>query len=414
MLSLFKKTRLHAHSTAIEGIIAQAFYKIFQLMLGLVTIHYITHSFTKENYGHYSYILTVLGLLSFLSLPYIGNAVSQSVARGFSGTYKASISVTFLSSCLGALFLLGFSGYYYAYDNILLMKAFLIAACLFPFFYGLSTWKSFYLGQQKYKKIIKLAAVNNTILSCLLIAIAFYFPNHVLLLLLCFLLVPILQNIIQTTLLWARENHEHAVEEGSIKYGVKASAYSIISLVATNIDNLLIFYFLSPVALANFIVAQKLPEVIKSSIQDVGQILLPVFSQKSHMTKNLNKFFNIAGALISLSILIITFTIFPYIFVLVFGEQYRDALIYGQALMCSIAVSNAAPLKVWFINSKLDTKSNRDTTLIISLTRIATSVALIPFFGIWGAVASAFLHRSITAISIHFLMKKRYPVLERL
>lgn len=405
-------TLLKNHSVAVEGIIAQSFYKVFQLTLGIVTTYYIAHSFSKDNYGHYNYILTVVGLLSFFSLPFVNNAVSQSVARGFLGTYKASISTTFFSSCGGGLILLFLSAYYHIKKDILLENAFLIAALIFPFLYGLTTWKSLYLGGQKYKKIIKLAGVNNIISSGFLIAIAVFFPNNVLLVLLCFLAIPALQNIAQTTLLHIKhkKSHFHTTEEGSLKYGIKASLYSIISLIATNIDSILLFHFLSPVALANFIAAQKLPEVIKSSIQDIGQILLPIFSKKSHMTKNLNWFFNAFGIIVSGGILILTFTVYPYIFILIFGDQYKDALVYGQALMCSIAVSNAAPLKVWFINSKLDAKSNRDATLIISLTRILASIALIPSFGIWGAVASAFVHRSITAIAIHYLMKKRYPI----
>jgi O-antigen/teichoic acid export membrane protein len=405
-------TLLKSHSVAVEGIIAQGFYKIFQLTLGLVTTYYIAHSLSKDNYGHYNYILTVIGLLSFFSLPFVNNAVSQSVARGFLGTYKASILTTFFSSCGGGLILLLLSAYYHLNHDALLARAFLIAAIVFPFLYGLTTWKSLYLGEQKYKKIIKLAGVNNVISSSLLIAIAIFFPNNVLFILLCFLAIPALQNVAQTTLLYFKQKNTYDTEEGSIKYGIKASFYSIISLIATNIDSILLFHFLSPTALANFIAAQKLPEVIKSSIQDIGQILLPIFSKKSHMTKNLSWFFNIFGIAISIGILILTFTIYPYIFILIFGEQYRDALIYGQALMCSIAISNAAPLKVWFINSKLDAKSNRDTTLIISLTRIFTSLSLIPFFGIWGAVLSAFFHRSITAIAVHYLIKKRYPILE--
>ncbi|PZQ45822.1 MAG: hypothetical protein DI551_06295 [Micavibrio aeruginosavorus] len=401
---------LREHRVILEGIVVTLLYKLFQLGLGLVTTHYIVHSFSKESFGQYNYILTILGVLSVFSLPNLNGAISQSVARGFYGTYNKAVPLAILSSLVATIILLTFAIYNYWENSLVLAYGFLLSALMFPLFYGIGLWKAFLVGLEQFKQIVKVASVNNVIKSVLLIATAIYFPDNVFILLLVYLAIPSLQNINQSLKLWKTSHKNNKTEEGSISYGVKASAYSIISLIATNIDNLLIFHFLSPVALANLAAAQRLPEVIKGGILDLGQILLPKFSRTEKLTKKIDQFFTYFGLAIGITLLIVTFTIFPYFFLLVFGDQYENALPYAQAMMLSLAIANTAPLKVWFMNSKLDSKTNRDMILIISVARITSSLLLIPFFGIWGAVASSFLHRIITSISIHMLMRKRYPV----
>lgn len=395
-----------------EGITATAIYKIFQLALGLATTYFIAHSLSKESYGQYNYILTVIGVISFLALPGLDNAVSQSVARGHLGTYIKSLPISLICSGIAAIILSGFAAYYfYLEGDSTLMYAFLLAAAMFPLLYGFGKWKSYLLGQENFKGLVKIASYNTALKSATMIALAILFPDNMILILLAYLAIPSLQNIHQTFKAWRETKDNKEVEEGSIAYGLKSSAYSIIGIIATNIDNLLVFHFLSPAALASYAAAQRLPDVIKGGIQDLGQILLPKFSRNKHLTKNIDRFFTYIGLAIGGGIVLVTFTIFPFFFSLIFGEQYEDALVYAQALMCSLAVANAAPLKVWFMNSKLDSKTNRDLTLIISIARIVASLILVPFFGIWGAVASSFLHRLVTSVSIHLLMRKRYPVI---
>ncbi len=106
-------------------------------------------------------------------------------------------------------------------------------------------------------------------------------------------MLPAIQNINQTWRYLQKIPQDAPEEKGSLSYGVKNSAYSTLGVIASNIDSILIFGFLSPVHLAIFAIAQRIPELIKGNIQDVGKVLLPKFSRQKHYTKKTDDFFKI-------------------------------------------------------------------------------------------------------------------------
>jgi O-antigen/teichoic acid export membrane protein len=116
---------------------------------------------------------------------------------------------------------------------------------------------------------------------------------------------------------------------------------------------------------------------------------------------------------IGTAILLFTFTLVPWIVTLLFGESYKEAIPYTQALLCSVAIGNHAILRNRFVNSKLDKKSNRDIAASTALIRILASVILVPIFGIVGAIVSAFIYRISTVFVLNYIIKHRYQSREK-
>ncbi|PZO87119.1 MAG: hypothetical protein DI626_04730 [Micavibrio aeruginosavorus] len=405
------KGKILANINLLEGVALNFGFKVFQIFLGLTTTYFIVRSLSSENYGNYNYILTVVSLLSVFSLPGMSNAITQSIARGYYGTYTKALSKSFKSSLLGSFALGSLSFFFFLKGEETISFGLIIASFFFPFSHGLDKWKAHLLGEEKYRRNSILGFSNITITAIFIVALCLIKPGETIYLLIAIWLVPSIQNIIQNILI--RKNKiNKKIEEGNISYGIKTSFYAAIGAIAINIDKLLIFHFLSPEALAAFVVAQKIPELIKSGIQDIGQILLPKFSRHEILKKKIITFFKVFSFTLGGFILVFSFTIYPYIFSLIFGDNYQEAVVFSQILMVSVAIANAATLKVWFINSKLDARSYRDVILISSVGRIILSFCLVPIYGIWGAVASAFAQRIFSAIAIDVLLKKRFSLEE--
>ncbi|MDO8472319.1 MAG: hypothetical protein Q7T05_00710 [Dehalococcoidia bacterium] len=83
--------------------------KLGGLVLSFATVYLFTHFSTKEAYGKYTFVFSMLDLLSILCLPGMATAISQSVARGFLGTLGYASAYRLRFSLLGSLALVGAS-----------------------------------------------------------------------------------------------------------------------------------------------------------------------------------------------------------------------------------------------------------------------------------------------------------------
>ena len=195
------------------------------------------------------------------------------------------------------------------------------------------------------------------------------------------------------------------VETGSIQYGIKTTLYSSLNIIANHIDKLLIYGFFSPASLALYFAAERMSELTKSIGQNLAAVLAPRFAKTESYTDRLDRILNFFSIGLGASIIIFAFTILPRIMDILFGENYIEAIPYAQALLCTLAIGNHASLRNRFVNSKLDEKSNRDITILMSLIRICASAVFVPIFGILGAVVATLIYRISTVVICTILSK---------
>ena len=69
-------------------------------------------------------------------------------------------------------------------------------------------------------------------------------------------------------------------EAGGLSYGLETSLYNVANSVGNYIDKFLLFYLLSPEALAVFVVSERIPEISKKYFQQMRNVLVPSFSKR--------------------------------------------------------------------------------------------------------------------------------------
>ncbi len=409
----FLKEKINALSESrklfLKNLFSVFFFRIIQKVMILLTLYIFVRSVSQESFGHYNFILSLVALLSIFALPGLGNAVMQSVARGYHGTYLYALRFMLTGSVIAGLILI-LSGCYFIFltTDILLGYGFLIVGLLIPFDQGLNSWKNLYKGKEDFKTISKQGIILSFARCFLIITSLLCLPGNYLLPLFFYFFASATQNIFFTIHSLKSIKTDGGIEEESFSYGLKSTFYSSFNTVANHIDKILIFTYLSPISLAIYIASEKFPELIKSFVQDIATVISPRFAKMEGYTKKVDNQLTFFSLFLGLMIVIFSLTALPYLILFLFGEDYSSSVPYAQALVCSVAIGNAAQLRSRYISSKLDIKSFKSITIRMSAVRIVASLICIPFLGIWGAVLSAFIYRIAMVFIVWHIIKNRY------
>lgn len=374
--------------------------------LGLLLVMVLVRVISKDEFGQYQFVVASIGLCGIFTLQRMQNTIVQSVARGFDGTYRATVKVVLASSLVGSLLLagIGFQQWFYGRESLLL--GLLIAASLFPFAQGLLQWASYQAGKELfrlnaiYMGIGYIVAYSGAILTVL------FLDAHFVWVVLIVNGVIAIQNVCLTIVIFRRIPADAPAESGAIRYGLQTSAYNAFNIAGNYVDKFLLFFLLSPEALAVFVIAERIPELLKDYLQQARNVLVPGLSRKSVYTKSLNRKLNRASLVISLGVLGIAVGVIPWLMPLAFTEAYGETVFYCQLLLGTLIVGQAATTKYTFIISRLDARSFRDVTIGTNIVRIVASASLIPFFGIYGAIGAAFAYRLATVAFVNYYLWK--------
>ena len=197
-------------------------------------------------------------------------------------------------------------------------------------------------------------------------------------------------------------------EPGGVSHGFRTSGYHVANSAGNHIDKFMVFYFLAPEALAVFVVAERIPEIIKKYIPAARTVLMPGFSKKTKYTRELNRKIHIVSALISFILAVIIFAVVPWFIPLAFGESYSDAVLYCQLLLATIIIGQSSQTKMTFIMSRYDDKGARNIILGGNAVRVLSSLIFIPIMGIFGAIISAALYRLCTAAFVWHHLRRHH------
>jgi O-antigen/teichoic acid export membrane protein len=397
-----------AKSRLISDFALVTLLRLCQVGFGLFTTYFLTRTLSKAEFGEYHFILNFVGLLTIFSLKELNNAVMQSVARGFLGTFRASLVYSLVGSVLGAiiLFLLGLWHFYLR--QIDLGFGFVIAAVFFTVTHGLTQWKSVRMGRGDFAGFVRYEGISAMIMHLMIVGSIFAVPHTYFLPLALLLGVPASLNLIATFVALRRLPRGAPAESKSIRYGIRTSLYMALQIGAKHIDKLLLFLFLSPIALATYVAADRIADLLATATQNVAAVLGPRFAKQRSYSRDLDRMLMYLAWAVGVAFVVFAFTAMPWLLTAIFSHRYADAVPYAQALICTVAFGNLARFRFRYIRSTLDESSVRSVVLITSGVRIGAVAALVPLFGIVGAVIAAFLYTVSLIISVRHLMQTKY------
>jgi len=108
---------------------------------------------TKELLGEYQYVLSVLALLSFFSLPGLNLVALKEVTKDNLGAVRQAVMESFKWSWLAFPLIVGYGFFTIIQGRPLIGEALILSGILFPFFYAPNTWYVFYEGRSLFKPV---------------------------------------------------------------------------------------------------------------------------------------------------------------------------------------------------------------------------------------------------------------------
>jgi O-antigen/teichoic acid export membrane protein len=358
----------------------------------------------KETYGVYTYILSIVGILSIPTLSGMATAAVQAVARGYEGSLMPIVKTKIRWGLLGSIASLILAGYYYFLGNATLTISFLIVACFLPIMEAFGVYDNFLQGRKLFGVSVKFYIINQIIAVASLIA-AVFFTRNLFIILLAYFVPWTLTRFIFFKIILKKFSPNQKQDLQTISYGKHLTLMGIIGTVASCLDQLLIFHYLGAAELAIYSFALAPAEQIKNLLNSMNTLALPKFSQRSkeEIKKTImGKIFRYA--LLIAAIVIVYILAAPLIYK-IFFPKYPDSVFYSQIFAVSL-ISGAALLPSSVLQAQMNKKKLYVFNTAASLLQIILMAVFIYFYGLTGAVLARVLTRFFILFFLTFLAKR--------
>lgn len=352
----------------------------FSFLLYIAFAHFLS----KETYGTYQYLLSVFAIVGTFTLSGMNASVTQSVARGFEGTLRASVRMQLLWGLIPLLGACAAGVYYLFAGNTVLAIGFVIIGLLTPWINSFNTYNAFLIGKKDFRRAFLYNLALYVPYYSALIAVAYFFKSPVVLLLVNLgLNALILGYLYHRTLRVYRPNND--VDAEAFKYGKHLSVMGIFSAAAAQLDNVLAFHYLGATELAIYAFATAIPDRVANLFKNIGQAALPKFAEKTeHEVRDgigpkLAKLTLATVGVIGVYILCAPF------FFSIFFPQYHDSVPYSAVYALSIAAA-AGHIATSALISQRHTRNLYVLNLGSSFLSLALQFAGVLYMGLWGLV----------------------------
>lgn len=372
--------------------------RIIAALIGLGVSVIFARIATKEVFGLYSFLISVLALLTLFSMPGMNTSIFRGVSKGFDGTYKKAARFMFLSSTIGIPILLGLGIYHYYFVSKILGLCFMFSSVLFPFYYPPKVWSGLLQAQEKFREF----AIYNSILSILrsfiVASVIFISKGSLFPIFMSFILVDVCVNsyFYLKTLKFVRNDK---VEAGWKSTGYKLLIPTLFDQFYNNIDKLVLIFFLGAEKLAIYSIAAGIVTIVNGLL---GRIIR-VYSPKIYRT-NTNDFVHIMKKMVIpitfvLSfVVIVLFLLLPVIIEILYSTKYLESIVYAQAYLLII------PFYYWTaVSSGILFKEKKEnfytlSVVVSGIVNILLYVILIPSIGMMGGVIGSIAFFAIQAV----------------
>ena len=363
--------------------------QIIGVTCGLIVSYFFGHFLSKTTFGEYNLILSYLGMLTFLSLPGLDLALTQSVSKKFDGSLIFAINSKFKFSLFGIPILLAISGYHFLQQQNQISTGLLIAALLFPFLNPFSIYPAFLTGKRNFSVL----SIVSSLASLVLLSVSiFYFPKTPLLIFsyMMALIIPAIIGFYYCLRLVKNNTQDKEL----FRYGSFLTILSIIPWITGNLGSIILGNFINVEALAIYAVASKFLTSVQKNFQVFYKPITAKLASQSNK-EHLNtlkthwwKFF-ILGIFLSLFLFLLT----PILINFFFGSKYQDAIVYGQVLSLALI-----PLPFsWVVYDMVMYQKRKKPQIIAGvlpqLVKIVLIFILIPRYQIWGLIIIILIER---------------------
>ncbi len=341
------------------------------------------HVLPPQTYGTYQYLLSVGALLGAFTLTGMNSAVVRAVARGFEGTYLASIRAQFTWNIIPMLGAWVLGLYYLVHGNSTLGWGLALVGVFIPLSTIFNTYTAYLTAKKDFVRNFKYSFFVNLPYYLSVALVAFWW-QAALALLAANLISQTLGNYTghRRTLAVYKPNNE--IEPGATTYGRHLSVINFLNAAMSQIDNILIFHFLGAADLAIYSFATAVPDRL-NIFTNLAAAAFPKFVARSSEEVRSSLGRKILLSIIAALSVAAAYGIIAHLFFSLFFPRYLDAVPFSQAYAFIVAAA-FWPLFTTALTAQGRLKELYAYNVISPACQLALQVAGIIGWGLWGLV----------------------------
>ena len=360
-------------------------YEIISFAFGFVISIIFANLTTSDFYGSYLFILSIVSFFSFLTFSGILSSVYQSIANGYENFYISGIKKIFKLSFLSTFAISGFALFYFSFieENYVIFVSLLILSAFVPFSLRYRAYHYYLDGKQLFKRDFQYRLLILTLQESLLIILIFIIQNVILYFIVYNSLSLIINYLITKACI---RNITSAIEpereKAAFNYGFFLTKISILALITSNINNVIIGLVFSPATLAFYIIGINLPNKLLNAIKPTFSTLLAKYSKEgTKIGKTFLGFTIIVSVLLFLGVILILPT-----FIIIFYPKYTSSIPFGILFSFILLFQPTALIFGYYFRGKADKKAIRFNDITSNLFKLVFLVPFTIFFGIYGLI----------------------------
>jgi O-antigen/teichoic acid export membrane protein len=360
------------------------------LSLSLVAIIF-ANTLSKTTFGTYNYVLSVAGLLSIATLPQMGVALTQAVARGYEGSIHRAVRAKLRYGPLGTIPCLGLAAWRGVQGDTEQAAAFVLLAILLPFLDAFAVYDAFLGGRKLFDVSVRYGVLFRVASTLVLIVAALSTKNLLLILVAYFAPRPPLHWLLYRATLKHYPPNRHE-DDGVVAYGTHLSVVGIIPTIATYLDRLLVFHILGPAQLAVYAIAIAAPEQLKNFLSILDLIGLPKFARRP--AREIQRSMRAKYLLLLLVALVVIggYVLLAPLLFRWFFPAYLEAVSYSRLYALSMFNIVLVPARMFLLAKRRITEMYWSTT-VTSVLQIALMVVLTLSHGLLGLILARLITR---------------------
>lgn len=359
------------------------------------------HFISKDTYGTYRYILSIVSFVGAFSLTGLSTAIIRDVARGYDNIFKTSFIRSLIWSTPAFILGLGTGAWYLLNNNMVLGFSITLGSILFPIIQALLLYRSYLNGKKYYRALMKSNIAYSTVTSLAILATLFFNPTVTTLVVVYYvsniLILFILKIVIQNKF---KPNEEKDPENGKLEHHM--SLMNMLDIGATQLDKIILFQIAGPIEVARYTFATMLPEQLRNIIKYIPTLSMPIFSDLPKETAKTKGLFLVKKLfLITIPIVILYILVAPFAYKILF-PAYTEVILYSQVFSLILIFDGGISGAILKAQNQI-----KDLYWVNATSNIARIILLLVFgymWGIWGVIVSRIAGRIISFLIAYILV----------
>jgi O-antigen/teichoic acid export membrane protein len=361
----------------------------FNSVIGLLTVVAYANLAPQETYGTYKYLLSLIGMLGFLTLSGANSAVAQSVASGHKGALRYGVRLQLKWNLIYIATGIGMAGWYAWHGNWVFAASLGMLAIAAPLTSAFNTYGPYLTGTKQFRRSVTYAAIATLLAgSCNLAAVLL--SDSVMVWIGAYAVGTLLPcAFFYRTIARALPAEPTPEEKTSlVRYLGHLSFVNILSMVGQYLDKVLTFQYVGPAALATYAFATLGPDRAKGWLKSFGTIAMLKLAERS--LAEIDRVFyrrTLQSMAIGFAAAGIYSVAAPIVFTLLF-PKYLSSIPYSQVLSLSLAGVMAGTYMGQVFASQRMLRVIYPSSLGAHGLRITLFITLGYWYGIWGMIAA--------------------------